>query len=394
MHLHLLLVSDQILPNLIPVLMERPERVVLVSTPEMTAKGQGKRLETLLRQQGIAVELEASAPAVNMVAIQHYALDLAGRIETSYPAARLTLNATGGTKLMALGFVDVFRGLAQRILYTDTAHRRIEFLPDAQGLVAPAQPMTDVLKVPDYLAAQGFRYASAVSDDPAWRERAATRKAACKYFGKHAHALGDFIGVLNALANQALEPVPNSHEERLAYPRQTLHHQPRGSWATAMSELVKARLIDWRHGDLNLEFRDLEAARFVRGGWLEEYAWHGLKDARVFDVRLGVTGHWSGARQSINEFDVLACHGNQLLFIECKTKRFQDAQNDNDLTYKLDSLSQDARGLFGATWLLTARQPTEVQIERARTARIRILGAAALPQWREVVQQWMQAPAL
>jgi hypothetical protein len=74
--------------------------------------------------------------------------------------------------------------------------------------------------------------------------------------------------------------------------------------------------------------------------------------------------------------------------MECKTLRHREA-NDNELAYKVDSLGQDARGLFGATWLVTAREPSAVLYERAKQARIRILGPNVLPKLRVHVQSWL-----
>jgi hypothetical protein len=341
-----------------------------------------------LKREAITVEIQHGAPDVGLRRIHEFALELVEKIKTAHADAEIVLNATGGTKLMAMGFVDMFRGEATRILYTDTAHRRIEILPEAKQQATEPESMRDVLDVPTYLAAQGFRFSVAVSDDPAWRERVAQRKAACKYLGRHASTLQDFVGAINALADQALERTPDTDEERLREPRQLLRNTPWGDWAKALGELAKAKLIDWRDGQAEIEFADVASAQLLRGGWLEEYAWHIVKDERVFDARMGVTGGWANMRKGTNEFDVLACNGNQLLFIECKTLRFRDG-NDNDIGYKVDSLGQDARGLFGQTWLLSAREPSQVLNERARQAGIRVIGPQALPKFKDIVREWM-----
>jgi hypothetical protein len=240
-----------------------------------------------------------------------------------------------------------------------------------------------------YLAAQGFRYRGAVSDDPVWRAAMNARKSVCKLLGKQIQDphLQSFIGVMNRLVNQALEQIPGTYEERLVAPRQAFDTRPFGVWAKALAELAKVGLIEWREGGLELSFTRVESARFIRGGWLEEYAWHTLMDAGVHDTRLGVEGLWAETKQTTNEFDVLACHFNQLLVIECKTPRIGPS-NENDIAYKLDSLSQDVRGLFGETWLLSARQPSDVLIERARQARFRLIGPDELADLREIVIDW------
>jgi len=391
MKIHIALVSDQVLANLIPALMDHPDLVVLACSRDMAGKGLDKRLAQLLVPASIRVEIEPEAPDVGLSQIQSFAERLAQRIRAAHPRAEVVLNATGGTKLMSLGFVEVFRSHADRILYTDTAHGRIEYLPVGRGTVPHPVPMSNVLDVPAYLEAQGFVFQAAVSDDRAWREAAARRRNLAGYLARNMVQFQRFIGVLNALAGNALERDPGTWTERLANPRQRLREVPFGPMDRILTELSTFGLIDWDPGDRDLYFRTTEAARFVRGGWLEEHAWDVLHTAGLHDTRLGVTGHWEGAPRSLNELDVLGCHLNQLLFIECKTLSFQEG-NDNEIAYKLDSLSTDARGLFGATWLLSAREPSQVLSERARQARIRIIGPQDLPRLAQAVTEWMRGP--
>jgi hypothetical protein len=48
----------------------------------------------------------------------------------------------------SIAFVEAFRGLANRILYTDTAHRRIEYLASSAEAAPAPTPMGNVLDVP------------------------------------------------------------------------------------------------------------------------------------------------------------------------------------------------------------------------------------------------------
>lgn len=383
MKIHVAIVSDQTLANLIPALMERPDKVYLICSEGMAQRSADKRLAALLKREAIAVEVKHGAPDVGLKRIHEFAFDLVGEIKAAHPGAEIVLNATGGTKLMSMGFVDMFRGEASRIIYTDTAHRRIEILPDGKQRAVEPEPMKDVLDVPEYLAAQGFRFSKAVSDDPAWCEQAAGRKSASKYLGRNALAIQDFIGAINRSANTAL-----GDGDTLVEPVQSLGRVGK-RWADALRELVGSGTLQWSEERPEaVAFVNDEAARFLRGGWLEEYAWHIVKDERVFDARMSVAGSWENMKKGSNEFDVLACNGNQLLFIECKTLRYRDG-NDNDIAYKVDSLGQDARGLFGQTWLLSAREPSQVLDERARQAGIRVIGPQSLPKLKDIVREWM-----
>lgn len=384
MKVHVCLVSDQVLANLIPVLMERPEKVALAVSSEMATRKLDMRLKKLIEDEGIKVDVFANAPDTGMAAIHDFALNLAGKLDTR--ETDVVLNATGGTKLMSLGFVEVFRGIANRIIYTDTAHRRIEALPDQGGHIPPSTQMTDVLDVKRYLAAQGLRYRMATSDDAGRTDRAVQRKAATKYLAAHIGELDNFIGALNRLADLAFAGTTELREPRQAF---DYAPHPKSLWSKALGELAKAKLLGWQDGEAEIIFMDAERTQFLRGGWLEEYAFHILRDNKAFDARLGITAASDAAGLTENEFDVLATHGNRLLFVECKTLRFNPNENDNELAYKLDSLGKSARGLFGETWLLSARAPTPQLVERLRRARIRLIGPLELPKLREIVQGWM-----
>lgn len=382
MKIHIAIVSDQTLANLIPALMERPDKVYLVCSSEMSNRKLDRRLARLLRREAIAVEIRQGAPDVDLRKIHDFAWALAGEIGETHPHAEIVLNATGGTKLMAMGFVDMFRKGAVRIIYTDTAHRRIENLEAGDPLTAEPVAMTDVLDVPTYLAAQGFRFVEATSDDPLWRENVSRRKAVSKYLGKHSARLGAFIGAINWAANDAL-----GNGAELVHPVQKLKRVEK-TWTEVFGQMTNAGIIQWSEEHRKtIVFADSESARFVRGGWLEEYAWHIVNDAGMHDARMGVTGTWENTRKGSNEFDVLACNGNQLLHIECKTLRFHE-ENESEVAYKVDSLGNDVRGLFGETWLLSARQPTPVLSERAKQARIKLIDPGSLPKLKEHVQNW------
>jgi hypothetical protein len=392
MRIHVVIVSDQVLANLIPSLMERPDLVVLVCSAGMAERGLDRRLSDALARESIPTHPRMGAPDVGLVDIRNYAAALAEDLTEARPDAEIVLNATGGTKLMSLAFVEAFRNLARRTLYTDTAHRRVEYLPTASDPAPSHIPMRDVLRVPDYLAAQGFQCLSIASDDLDRLKRVQRREDVCAYLAKHATKLGSLLGVINAMVGTALHRVDGRWEESLADPVQVFKNTPQGPWVGALSHLVSAGLIEWHRGEREVRFFDTEAAKFLRGGWLEEYAWHCATTAGLYDVCLGVVGHWESAPSTRNELDLLACHLNQLLVIECKTASF-DHSNDSDLAYKLDSLSSDLRGLFGVAWLLTARSPSPGLVDRARLNRFRLVGPNELPFLAAALADWAQGNA-
>jgi len=73
MKIHVAIVSEQILPNFIPALMERPDWVCLVASPQMSERGLDRRLARLLRQDEIAVEIRKGAPESGLADIHSFA---------------------------------------------------------------------------------------------------------------------------------------------------------------------------------------------------------------------------------------------------------------------------------------------------------------------------------
>ena len=200
-----------------------------------------------------------------------------------------------------------------------------------------------------------------------------------------------FIGRINGLAHRALGEQVSTSEDLLREPEQSFETVPKGKWATALAQMNQASVVGWRDGGRQVRFKDAQSARFLRGGWLEEYAWHVVKDEGAWDVRCSVEVSADDAPHAHNEFDVLACHGNELLVMECKTLHYQE-EKESQIAYKIDSLGQQVRGLFGETWLLSAREPPNTLLERARRARIRMIGPAELPGLPSAVRDWMRRP--
>lgn len=76
---------------------------------------------------------------------------------------------------------------------------------------------------------------------------------------------------------------------------------------------------------------DAASARYLRGGWLEEYAALAALQAGADEVRAGQVLRWvSGPYDGINEVDVIARFGERLVFASCKAlwSRFEIGDED------------------------------------------------------------------
>lgn len=384
MKIHICLVSDQILANLIPALIERPDKVVLVASTEMKRRGRDQHLAQILSGYGISTDTVDDAPDVSLNAIRRYAEALRDALSESASSATVTLNATGGTKLMMLGFVEAFRQKTIRTIYADTAHRRIEEIGGKEI------GMENVLDVPGYLAAQSIHVNRIDSDDGARCNAIDKRAELTRFIGTNIVKLQAGIKILNGILARLIEKDPRTRQDRLARPDFELQQ---GAWGDFEKLLVRGSvlgLLEWQKGDKVGRFTNIESARYFSGVWLEEYAWLCARDCRPFDARMGV--HRTGiGDEELNEFDLLVTDSNQLLYVECKTANYQgQIAKANQDAYKIDSLSRLTRGLFGETWLLSAIEPPQKLLNRAHELRIRVLGPQEIPNLGSHIAKWMK----
>lgn len=379
--IHICLVSAQILANLIPVLMDKPNKVILVATETMLQNGMSKRFQDILKKRNIKHEVYEKMPSTNMPDIYHFALETSDEIQKKYPNAELILNATGGTKLMSQGFIEVMEDDAQ-IIYTDTQHNRLEYL--GKSKLKDSQILDNVLDIETYLKAYGANYKQALSDNEDWKETIASRKSITKYLGNHASEIEGLVRNLNYLVSKAL-----TEDELLAKPVQHLSHNPRKEWQAALKKLNDTGLLKWTSGT-EVTFIDEEKTRYIGGIWLEEYVYHIASDEKPNDIASGVKVSWDNSKKTHNELDLVIVHNNRMLIMECKTMRYgKSTRKDADVLYKIDSLGDDLKGLYGQLWLVNAQNTKDNMQDRAKDRHITIIEPSELKNLRKRVCQWM-----
>lgn len=396
--IHVCLISDQLLPNLIPVLQDRPAHVCLVVNLRMTE--QAERLSAILRMHDIPSLVRRDAPDSGLPRIHRYAEAVLATIDNTLPNHRIVLNATGGTKLMSLGFIDIFRESPRvaGIFYTDTAHDQLEMLHRSElGAVRAIAP--NLMDINHYLAVQGMIPKSIDSADTAWVQRTEERGSLSDYLATHqSPEMRDLIGDLNRCVISALD----SSGIRLQAPDQRLLAGKLAgakrvtlplAWHEPLGMIRDVGLIGWDNG-IEIRFTSADAAGFLGGKWLEEYTWRVVQSLNPQHLAAGVHGEWlatTGKRPS-NEIDVLAVHRNRMLVIECKTGKFgKYGQKDQDLVNKLQVLAENAGGAFGRGLLVSYNELTAEARGRISAMRQidRIEGGNLREQITHYVRRWM-----
>lgn len=374
--LHVCIATGQNLANLIPAVQLGAREVVILETAAM--RQSAERLKAALKARGIAVRRQPfndASPEAIVAAAQHIACELG--------EAPLIFNATGGHKLMTLALTQEFQDLAGdnlHLLYCETRYDRIDWLRPQ----AVTEPMGDLLKLEDILLAQGYRMRTRGDRNVQWCVDADQRGSLTHALGDGADKLARFFGTLNWLADQALNEPDGAFR-----PRQELGVVPGGRHAELLRNAEKLGLLNW-DGDSEIVFAHSDAARYFRGGWLEEYVWLKIRSLKPADVAINLVIE-SVEGKAPNELDAAIVHRNRLLVVECKAKRFgREHAKDADHIYKLAQLAQQTGGLMGRGLLLSARQVSEDLRARARDHQVDVLAAEQVKELAPYLKRWMR----
>jgi len=366
-HIHVCLVSAQPIPNLTTSLQFRPERVVLLTTREM--KERAGMLGDVLRKRGIAVDYET---------IGAYDIDnvteVCERVIRNCGDCKITLNITGGTKIGTLGSFRSFYTAGKPIYYVDTKnHRIMKVFPEKDQ---DEQSIDVSIPVRDYLSAYGFRVESSPGDDGhIFRRKELTAFLA---------GAPDIVKELNYKLHEYGEESPVPVRIKIGRNDRLLKLLGRLDGVSAGSRMVK--------------INDPGALRYLKGCWLEEYVYMTAKALKVDEVLLNVTGRWitSARYKPKNEFDVLISKGTRLFLISCKTanpnrREGGDEGIGREFLYELDSLADNALGLFGKRMLASSRRIEDPYVrERARVLNIDVVDGKNIITLKENLRQWLQ----
>ncbi|MCF6267773.1 MAG: DUF1887 family CARF protein [Desulfuromusa sp.] len=369
---HVCLVSDQLLPNLLPALdiATRPDDVVLLVTPKMMSAA--ARLKLLLRDAGCLV-IEREVKAYRIEDIRDAVLD----IVASYSGRKLMLNATGGTKVMALGAYGVFRDLGLPVFYIDTENEAVVFLTSPQK----TSHLPDLLKVKTGLKCYGYKIVA--EENPELQPE-------------------------NLKLYQTLIDEITHWEKVLA----RLNYFAGAAQKHLWCELDRSTINDHQFIDLitlfqtaghltvagdRLGFSSENSRRLVQGGWLEHYV-YGLienlrRKGRVMDAAIGVV--IENRRGTKNELDVVCTYANRLHVIECKTAQLRgEKTKGDDVVYKLDNLRDLMGGTYGRALLVSYRQMRQEDLKRCQDNDVSVVCGHRLQQLETNLPRWLAGELL
>lgn len=364
------LVSDQPIPNLTTIYQFRPDKVILLYTKD---KRQEKvRLELVLFERKYRYE---------SVEIKAYDLDnvitVCDKILQNNSNADVSLNITGGTKIGTVGTFQAFYSAGLPIFYVNTRDGIIlQISPMEQQL-----PISVRINVKDYLAAYGFKVENHLNDDKIILARREVTDALRNLAIRSEWVIGRLNGAFPPDAEKSCYPL-------------TIDNLPPD--LISIAPLLEKHSLAQVSGPASLSIPNVDAAKYLQGGWFEELVYFAAKGAGADEVKLNVTGVWDSTGRAMpkNEFDVMIGKGTRLFYISCKTAN-PDRQSGlggegvgKEYLYELDSLGDRALGLFGKKLLATARTVGNDYLKkRASVMNIIILDKNDLPNLKGKIQQ-------
>ena len=370
---HVCIATGQNAANFIPLQQYEAKEVWILETPAM--KASANHLALALRQDGRFVErkrFDDSSPAAMANSAEAIAEQLDGR--------QVVLHATGGTKLMVLALRDGLRLVEAGqgrldILYADTLKQQIDWL----GAAARTEPMADVLDLQKMLLVQGYRIDGDNRHAEA-QQRAQTRSALTRKLAENATIYGKSFSALAGLAARAADDA--------AAPRdltQTFLYAPGGRLAELLKDGQAQGMLHW-DGEDTVNFSSQEAARYLAGGWIEEFVLlklSGMVKPARFSSNLQVVSASGGVP---NELDAMVVHRNHALLIECKTGR---QTNASAALYKLAQLRDRLGGSVAAAMYLSAQRLSDEHRQRAEEYRVAVLCGDDVVKLTAWLRDWM-----
>lgn len=375
---HYCMVSGQAAPNLLPLLDEvmKPDKVVLLVTPQMRANAQW--LEQVIRPRGIKVVQQPLDLVDDFSVMQEQLMSV---IEQE-PAEEIALNATGGTKWMAIAAQEVFRMNGSAVFYVKVEDDKVLFLDSDR----PAHTLSQRIDLKSYIQSYGydFRDKGQVTGLPQ------NLRELCQQMILNVNEWQGAIGNLNLLASEA------QSKNSLRIKAAEIPKHPDSHLDTLLDACHQAGVIREGSSRGQVVFTDEDARTWANGGWLEDYVnaqLNALKGEGVIQdsPRLNLHIHRQG-ETSHNEVDVCFMARNRLHLIECKTKRMSGKKTEGVATetvYKLDSIS-DLGGLGTKSMLVSYRKLTSADEKRAKDLRIRVVQGGQLLNLKSLLRDWIQ----
>lgn len=326
-HIHVCLVSDQTIPNILGIHHFKPDELLFITTRKMKKMNKTGHILTALSRIGLDYgkrnhEIEVDEDSV-LVCRNRLDDWIRGKEDKDF-----TVNLTGGTKIMSIAAYDYFKDYGSRMIYIPLG-RNHYLTPYPRKALQTAESLNLRLKVADHLTAYGLQIVNEKKLSQS-RDRALLRKAESAWIVQNYKEIKNLLIWLGG----NLRPHRGKRKFNLS--------QPFLGADNSEQEFLDRLGFDYdiANGYVSKTI-EKSAIDFFTGGWLEEFCFNCLFELigeGIDDVVIGPQIRNAQGRE--NEFDVMFTRDNALYTVECKSLD-QNEDRKTDALYKIGALQKE-----------------------------------------------------
>jgi len=343
------LLSEQHVPNLLSVHHLKPDHLILIESSGMQKRHSAENFRESLKIGNFDVKCEIVAIDGNESDFRTCQATFVNVLQKSPRDTEWVINLTGGLKPMAIAAYETFTSVARRrFIYTD--HQTPNIIDDF--LTGEKESCRYVLSIEEFLSGYGFKYSKKIQDIDAAQAWAKKHRKAAIIMAKHAMDIRCWGK--NALISER-ERVKEFMKLKTG---KTVDLEPDDLAPT--NEDVRKILcteFDLEEQDGSLMGKiDKYTAKFIDGGWLENFIWLILSDHKeeldLSEVRLGIQIRGKKENTSENELDVSLMRNYAFEFIECKSGS-QEHDKGGEIFYRIEAVRNSPGALRSKAYFVS-----------------------------------------
>ena len=344
MNVLVILLSGQHIPNLLSVEAVKPDKIAYVETEDMKKSRAWSNLEKALEISNIKVEAESfqlkEENSINAIK------RIFTKIKDQFCDDDITVNLTGGTKLMSIGAYDVFKDTSAQMIY-----KPFRYVNEFVDLEKDCKvKFKSDLSIRQFLRGYGYEISESDEEIENHLKDCSILFDLSLYIAEN-HNINAIRGCISNLTR--INAGRNSGDLII-----DISDGLRTSDVTLKKFLVghlgmRSLNEEILHGRLSRK-----VVRFLTGEWLEIFIW-GLLDKFSMDLGFRNPLHSltilkrneSGVTK--NELDVVFLKGTKFCIVECKTGKQNADEDASNVIYKLKSIMEQTRALDVGSYLVT-----------------------------------------
>lgn len=344
MKYHIITVSDQLIPNVLPVLndVQQGEECTVVICASKKMKGKAELCQNFFQEKGIAVHWDKKdVPGNDWGVLYRYFTKVRESVVDKMPD-RIVVNLTGGTKLMAFAMYSAFSKEKEKVdfVYVDTPADASPKCLYPFSSKNPQKFPPALLRVKDFLSLYGKQVKVTEEGDNSISDADRSFFEALLKYAQEKYAREKY-----AQENGEMNEERKMNEEIMGWCQK--NRKP-------PEELVKLfrehKRVRYRY-DGGGSWTELpkDDQKYLIGGWFEAYAYDILdKNRKKWDISdLAINVKYDG-RETNNEVDIAFVRHNRLFIVECKS----GGKSQENISYKFKDIRNEL-GLACRGWFVS-----------------------------------------